>query len=113
MKENDETAELFNEHFVSIGEKLAKEVDPAYTSMTQQVNQTESKFRLRKISSTKVFDTLKKFKTGKSTGLFHMPKKALKIAKDIFNVCIKTKVFPDDLKIGKVTLILSLKGKMI
>ena len=28
VKENDEIAELFNEYFVSIGEKLAKETDP-------------------------------------------------------------------------------------
>ena len=28
VKGNDEIAELFNEHFVSIGEKLAKEIDP-------------------------------------------------------------------------------------
>ena len=54
VKEYDEIAELFNEHFVSIGEKLAKEIDPAEISPTQQVQQTESKFRLRKISSIKV-----------------------------------------------------------
>ena len=59
MKENDEIAELFNEHFVSIGEKLAKEFDSVDLSPTQQVKQTESKFRFRKISSIKVFDTIK------------------------------------------------------
>ena len=57
VKESDEVAELFNEHFVSIGEKLAKEIDPVDISLTQQVKQTESKFRFRKISSIKVFDT--------------------------------------------------------
>ena len=59
VKENDEIAELFNEHFVSIGEKLTKEIDPVDISPTQQAKQTESKFRFRKISSIKVFDTLK------------------------------------------------------
>ena len=119
VKGNDEIAELFNEHFVSIGEKLAKEIDPVDISLTQQVRQTESKFRLRKISSIKVFDTLNKLKNGKSTGLFHMPNKALNIAKDliatsladIFNACIETKVFPDDLKIGKVTPIFKSERK--
>ena len=57
--ENDEIAELFNEHFVSIGEKLAKEFDSVDLSPTQQVKQTEPKFRFRKISSIKVFDTIK------------------------------------------------------
>ena len=60
MKENDETAELFNEHFVSIGEKLAKEIDPVDISPTQQVKQAESKFKFRMISSIEVFDMLKK-----------------------------------------------------
>ena len=41
--------------FVSIEEKLTKEIDPADISPTQQVKQTESKFRIRKISSIKVF----------------------------------------------------------
>ena len=58
VKGNDEIAKLFNEHFVSIGEKLAKETDPVDISLTQQVKQTESKFRFRKISSIKVFNTL-------------------------------------------------------
>ena len=119
VKENDEIAELFNELFLSIGEKLAKEVDPVDISPTQQVKQTESKFRFRKISSIKVFDTLNKLKSGKSTELFHMPNKALNIAKDliatsladIFNACIETTVFPDDLKIGKVTPIFKSERK--
>ena len=119
VKGNDEIAELFNEHFVSIGEKLAKVIDPVDISLTPQVKQTESKFRFRKISSIKVFDTLNKLKNGKSTGLFHMPNKALNIAKDliatslpdIFNACIESKVFPDDLKIGKVTPIFKSERK--
>ena len=57
VKENDEIPELFNEHFVSIGEKLAKEIDPVDISSTQPVKQTESKFRFGKISLIKVFDT--------------------------------------------------------
>ena len=65
VKGNDEIAELFNEHFVLIGEKLAKEIDPVDISLTQQVKQTKSKFRFRKILSIKVFDTLNKFKNGK------------------------------------------------
>ena len=65
VKGNDEIAELFNEHFVSIGEKLAKEIDPVDISLTQQVKQTESKFRFRKILSIKVFDTLNKLKKWK------------------------------------------------
>ena len=64
VKGNDEIAELFNEHFVSIGKKLAKEIDPVDISLTK-VRQTESKFRFRKISSIKVFDTLNKLKKWK------------------------------------------------
>ena len=42
VKENDEIAEPFNEYFVSIAEKLTKEIDPLDISSTQ-VKQTESK----------------------------------------------------------------------
>ena len=49
MKENYETAELLYEHFVSIGEKLAREIVPVDISPTQQVKQAESKFKFRKI----------------------------------------------------------------
>ena len=38
----------------SIGEKLAKEIDPVDISPAQQVKQTESKFKFRKISSIEV-----------------------------------------------------------
>ena len=72
VKENDKIAELFNEHFVSTGEKITEEIDPDDTSPAQQVKQTESKFRFRKISLMTVFNTLNKLKNGKSTGLFHM-----------------------------------------
>ena len=79
----------------------------------QQVKQTESEFRFRKISSIKVFDTLKKnLKIGNQLDYFTCSTiKALNIAKDliatsfadIFNASIETKVFPDDFKTGKVT----------
>ena len=55
VKENDEIAELFNEHY----RKLAEEIDPVDISPTQRVKQTESKFRFRKISSIEVLETLK------------------------------------------------------
>ena len=85
MKENDETAELFNEHFVSTGEKFAKEIDPVDISPTQQVKQAESKFKFRKISSIEVFDMLKKWKIN---WIFHMPNKALKIAIDLREISL-------------------------
>ena len=72
MKENDETAELFNEHFVSIGEKLAKEIDPVDISPTQQVKQAESKFKFRMISSIEVFDMLKKCKINWTSEKYHL-----------------------------------------
>ena len=85
MKENYETAELFNEHFFSTGEKLAKEIDPVDISSTQQVKQAESKFKFRKISSIEVFDMFKKWKIN---WIFHMPNKALKIAKDLREISL-------------------------
>ena len=39
VKENDEIAELCSEHFVSIGEKLAKEIDrPSLNKQNQNLD---------------------------------------------------------------------------
>ena len=58
-----------------------------------------------------IYRALSKLKNGKSTGIDNIPNQALKVIKDvvtnsltdIFNACIKHKVFPHDLKVGRVT----------
>ena len=52
-----------------------------------------------------------KLKNGKATGLHNLPNKVLKLSRyyissslaDIFNASIKTRIFPDDFKLGKIT----------
>ena len=48
VKEDHEIAELFNEHFVSTGERLAKEIGPVDISPTQQVKKQNQNLGLER-----------------------------------------------------------------
>ena len=71
--------ETFNEHFVSIGERLAAEIPPSVDSSLHYLSKTkkaEANFHFVKL------------KTGKTTGMDLMSDKFLKIAKNIFKVSL-------------------------
>ena len=103
--------ELCNDHFVSIGDKLAKSIQPDNKqSPTAHIQPATVKFRFKPISVLHVTKVIKKLVNSKATGIHGIPNRALKecaenIAPsltDIFNFSIETGVFPDDLKIGRV-----------
>ena len=102
-------AEKCNEYFVSIGGKLAKEIQSSdEQSPTAHLIPATHKFRFKPISVTQVIKVLKKLINGKATGIHAIPNKVLKDTADIiapsltdiFNFSVTTKVFPDDLKSG-------------
>ena len=70
----------------------------------------EAKFSFKLISVPQVIRIIKKLLNSKATGIHGIPNKTLKETADIigpsltdiFNFSVLTKVFPDDLKIGKV-----------
>ena len=70
----------------------------------------EAKFSFKLISVPQVIRIIKKLLNSKATGIHGIPNKTLKETAeiigpsltDIFNFSISTKVFPDDLKIGKL-----------
>ena len=103
--------EIFNDHFVNIGEKLANKIDETNIDPLENVSETEKRFTLKTVNPNKFYRALSKLKNGKSTGIDNIPNQALKVSKDvvtnsltdIFNACIKHKVFPHDLKVGRVT----------
>ena len=107
--------ETFNEHFVSIGEKLVVEIPPSVDSSLHYLSKTkkaEAKFHFEKIYPNQVHRLLDKLKTGKASGIDLMSlisfQRLLRIylAKslcDIFNASIENKIFLQDFKIAKVT----------
>ena len=102
-------SEAFNEHFVSLGERLAEEIpESAFTSGDYQskTKKNSAKFVFRKIQPNQIIKLLSKLKNGKASGLNLISNKFLKISKDIiaqslcdiFNASIESKIFPDDFK---------------
>ena len=115
MLDSGDIAESLNDHFISIGKKLASEIPETVDSPAVNLKELSSdqRFRFRYITKSKVFSLIEKLKNGKATGLDYLPDKVLKLSKnyissslaDIFNASIRPRIFPDDFKLGKVTLI--------
>ena len=104
-------AEKCNEHFVSIGDRLAKEIhfnDKQYA--TAHLKPATRKFAFKPITVTQVVKLLEKLINSKATGIHGIPNRALKDSAeiiapsltDIFNFSLASNVFPDDLKVGKI-----------
>ena len=109
-------SEALNQHFVSIGERLAGGIlDPVLTSSEYLLKTANfgSKFSFKTIQPKRVFATISKLINGKATRLNMIPNKILKCSKnvifqslvDIFNASIQSGIFPDDFKIAGVTQI--------
>ena len=106
-----EIAENFDEHFVTVGEKLAKQILCSSVSPpTEHIPKSPLKFEFQLIAEAQVLTIITKLANGKATGLHDIPNKALKNCAEkitpslsyIFNLSVRTRVFPDDFKIAKV-----------
>ena len=108
---NYENAEACNTHFVSIGEKISREISPIEMSHTGHISVTNARFQFHSIAVNQVKALIQKLVNGKSTGIHNIPSKALKDSVDfiapalttIFSLSIHSEVYPDDFKTGKVT----------
>ena len=77
-------AEKCNEHFVSIGDKLAKEIQTNdEQSATAYLKSSTTKFKFKTISVMQVIKALKKLINSKATGIHGIPNKALKDTDEI------------------------------
>ena len=77
-------SEAFNEHFVSLGERLAEEIpESAFTSgdYLSKTKKNSAKFVFRKIQPNQIMKLLSKLKNGKASGLNLISNKFLKILK--------------------------------
>ena len=111
ITDKKQIAERCNEHFVSIGQKLASDIENTDAhSPIAHMKPVKAKFSFKPISVHQVIRIIKKLLNSKATGIHGIPNKTLKETADIigpsltviFNFSVLTKVFPDDLKIGKV-----------
>ena len=73
-----EIAEACNMHFVSIGEKISREISPIEMSHTGHIPVTNARFQFHSIAVNQVKVLIQKLVNGKSTGIHNIPIKALK-----------------------------------
>ena len=112
----DEIAEAFNEHFVTIGPKLASKIeaptdaDPMAYVRNVVKDKRLPKFLFKHVEVSYVKQEINKLKTSKSPGPDKIPIKILKDAVEIvsgpltkiFNRSLDTGVFPDLWKLARV-----------
>ena len=104
-------AEAFNEHFASIGKRLAKTVGHTDINPTQFLKEAKTKFQFKQIKVEEVFRVINKLVNVKTVRTHAIPNRSLKEANnlispslcEIFNCAIKTKTYPDDLNIATTT----------
>ena len=114
-------AETFNNHFITIGPKLAekietKESDNPLKYFTNENASTAPNFEFQPITSDLIKNEIKKLKCNKSSGY---DKTSVQFVKDaaeilcnplaaIFNSSFKMGIFPDILEIARITSIFNL-----
>ena len=106
-------AECCNDHFASIGQRLAGNVKNTESSSTHvgEKAMVNTKFDFKLINSVEVYNKLKTLDKNKATGIHNIPNKMLLLCADIvaphladiFNYSSVSNNFLDDFKIGKVS----------
>ena len=114
ISDNQRLPETFNEHFISIGEKLARGIPASSNdvdSYLRKLRKVESRFKFKCIRPKDVCDILNKLKSGKASRMHMISNSILKISKDIisnslsdiFNELLSQQKFPDDFNVARVT----------
>ena len=104
-------ANEFNAFFTNIGSKLARKIPNASTTFESYINKPDSTMKTKQLSMNELKDAFFSLKINKSPGYddisFNVAKKCFsslcKPLKYLLNLSIKKGIFPDDLKIAKVT----------
>lgn len=106
-------ANVFNEHFSTVGPKLATQIPSAANgnkSCLEYLNVTEQRFSFTPTNRSQVLPLFNKLSKSKATGLDKISARLLRGRADlicisickIFNCSLTTGIFPDDWKCAKV-----------
>ena len=110
ISDSGDIVRVCNQHFISVGTRLAEKIPFTDESPTAHIKVANVKFQHRTIAASQIVKVIKKL-NNKATGIHDIPNKILKdnvsilspYLEEIFNFSIRTGVFPNELKIGKVT----------
>ena len=112
---SSELSNVFNDHFSTIGPRLANEIPPNDNnndlSYINNINIIHNKFSFSSTSSSIVFSHLNKLCRSKATGLNNISAKIIRECADLisvslcdlFNKSLLSGIFPDDWKCARVT----------
>ena len=111
ITETESIAESFNKYFTQIGPKLAKDIGTSTKSFNEYIKKHDTTQPERVISVNELKDAFFSLKINKSTGYddisFNVVKKCFGVLHKpllhIFNLSLQTGIFPDKLKIARVT----------
>ena len=111
ITDDKDIANEFNNFFCKIGPQLAKNMPRSDLDPLYYVTPEENVFEFRNVRSVELVSVLKRMKVSKSSGLDKISSKLLKAAGNsiiesltyLFNLILNTGIFPDDMKLAKVT----------
>ena len=113
LTDSIKTAGASNEHFASVGENLAAQIENLNIDPVDTIIKANTHFRFKPIEVCQAVKVIKKLVNGKAVGIHSIPNRASKegvelIAPslcDVFNCAIYTKTYPTDLNIANVSAI--------
>ena len=114
VNKSTDLANAFNEHFSTVGPKLANQIPSAANgdkSCLQYLNITDQRFCFTPTNSSQILLLLNKLSKSKATGLDYISARLIRECADlicisickIFNCSWTTGIFPDDWKCARVT----------
>ena len=101
-----------NRQFTEMGSKLAEKLDPTSAKFSDYLKSPNpSSIFLKKIMESEIGRLIQELDTSKSMGIDEIPPKILKWGAEIFiplltklfNMCIDKGIYPDSLKLARVT----------
>ena len=99
VTDKEQIPDIFNDHFVSVGSKIADNIPATDLSPTVNIPKTQNRFKLKQITTAQIIKMVKKLVNGKATGIHNIPNKVLRdsidiiapMLRDIFNLSIMTR----------------------
>ena len=118
ITDDKDIANEFNNFFCKIGPQLAENIPRSDLDPLYYVTPEKNVFEFKNVTSAELVSVLKKMKVSKSSGLDKISSKLLKAAGSstiesltyLFNLVLNTGIFPDDMKLAKVTPIYKYKS---
>ena len=83
VTDKEQIPDIFNDHLVSVGSKIADNIPATDLSPTVNIPKTQNRFKLKQITNAQIIKIVKKLVNGKAIGIHNIPNKVLKDSIDI------------------------------